>query len=413
MSEKPLSELSMADESIAACPFHHYARLRREDPVHLDPVHGHWWITRREDVIAGARDVQRFVSDHGLQQKREFGPRAKAIFDECGIEVIGTLVQSDPPRHDDYRAVGNTVFTPARVAELLPHIEGIVNELVDDFIGEGAIDFVTRFAQLLPATVVCDEYGLPRDDRAKFRHWTDAVILIQTPNLPEDEEVDYTRRIIDCYRYLQPFIEKAAANPSGRVMYSIANMNRKDGTPFTMMERISMAIAVFVGGNETTTNVLASGIYRLATMPELQQALRDDPAKIPNFVEELLRLDGSVQALIRVAGQECEFAGRHIEAGTPVILSTGSANRDESYWPEPDEFRLDRKNPQTHLTFGYGKHVCVGAHVARAELKAAFRILLERLGNIRLQDPAMPWPYLPLPWFHAVAHMPIAFDRIR
>lgn len=413
MSEKTLDELSMADDAVAACPYHYYARMRREDPVHLDPRLRYFWVTKREDVIVGARDWESFTSDHGLQQKREFGPRAKKIFDECGIEVIGTLVQSDTPRHDEYRKVGNSVFTPKRVAEITPHIEGIISELIDDFIGESEIDFVSRFAQLLPATVVCDEYGFPREDRARFKYWTDAVILIQTPNLPEDEEVQLTRRIIECYKYLQKYIEAAAANPSGRVLYSVATMNKKDGTSFSMMERISMAIAVFVGGNETTVNMLASGIYRLATMPELQQTLRSNPGMIPNFVEELLRMDGSVQALVRVAARSVDFGGKSIEAGTPVILCTGSANRDESYWPNPDEFRLDRPNPQTHLTFGYGKHVCVGAHVARAELKLAFRILLERLGNIRLKNPDAPQPYLPLPYFRAIAELPIVFDPVR
>ena len=413
MSDKPLDEITMADSAVAACPHAYYARMRREDPVHRDPGLGFYWVTKRADVIAGARDWEHFTSDHGLQQKRSFGPMAQKIFEESGMEVIGTLVQSDPPRHDDYRKVGISVFTPQRVAEITPHIETIINELIDDFVGEGHVDFVDRFAKLLPATVVCDEYGFPREDRAGFKFWTDAIILAQTPNISEDEEVDLTHRIIQCYRYIEKYIEAAAANPSGRVLYSIATMNRKDGTPFTMMERISMAIAVFVGGNETTVNMLASGILRLATDPPLQQTLREEPDRIPAFVEELLRMDGSVQALIRVAARDTEFGGKHIAAGTPVVLCTASANRDESYWPEPDEFRLDRPNPQTHLTFGHGKHVCIGAHVARVELRLAFRILLERLGNIRLQDPAAPSPYLPLPYFRAIAALPIAFDPIR
>jgi cytochrome P450 len=403
----------MADAAVASCPFKYYERMRREDPVHRDPGLGYYWVARRDDVLAASRDWENFTSDHGLQQRRSFGPKAQKIFEESGMEVVGTLVQSDPPRHDDYRRVGVNVFTPQRVEEITPHIAGIINELIDDFSGEREIDFVSRFAQLLPATVVCDEYGFPREDRARFKHWTDGIILIQTPGIAEDEEVELTHRIIECYRYLEKYIEKAAQNPSGRVLYSIATINRKDGTPFTMNERISMAIAVFVGGNETTVNMLASGIYRLATMPELQQALRDDPGKIPAFVEELLRLDGSVQALVREAARDTEFGGKQIAAGTPVILCTGSANRDESHWPEPDEFRLDRPRAQSHLTFGAGKHICIGAHVARRELNLAFRLLLERLGNIRLQNPDAPSPYLPLPYFRAIAELPIAFDPIR
>jgi cytochrome P450 len=156
--------------------------------------------------------------------------------------------------------------------------------------------------------------------------------------------------------------------------------------------------------------MLSSGIYRLATNPDLQQRLRKEPEKISNFVEELLRLDGSVQVLPRVATQDTEFGGKVIPAGCPVILATGAANRDPDQFPDPDTFDLDRPNARTHLTFGSGKHVCVGMHVARVELRVAFRILLERLGNIRLQDPNMAWPYLPLPFYHAIAELPIEFD---
>lgn len=410
MSDKQLDEITIADPEVAACPFRYYEKMRKECPVHFDPGTKHYWIAKRDDVIAAARDWNTFSSDHGLQQKTTFGSKAQKVFEESGVEWIGTLVNSDPPKHDDYRRVAMNVFTPKRVAEITPHIQSIIDELIDDFIDEGEIEFVSRFAQLLPATVVCDEYGFPREDRQKFKYWTDAIILLQSPDISEDEEVELVHRIIESYRYLEKYIKAAAENPSGRVLHSIATMNRRDGTPFTMMERISMAIAIFVGGNETTVNMLSSGVYRLATTPELQDTLRNNPDKIPNFVEELLRMDGSVQALVRVATKDTEFGGANIKAGTPVVLCTGSANRDESYWPNPDEFRLDRPRPQTHLTFGYGKHSCIGAHVARAELVLAFRTLLERMDNIRLQNPDAPSPYLPLPWYHAIAALPITFE---
>lgn len=412
MSERKLADYSMADTDVAACPYAYFERMRCEDPVHRDPKLD-WYLVATHDLcIEGAKDWQAFSSDHGLQQRRSFGPKAQKIWDESGFGVIGTLVQSDPPRHDDYRKVGMKVFTPNRVAEITPQIEKMINELIDGFIAERKIDFVKRFASLLPATVVCDEYGLPREDRARFKHWTDAIILAQTPGITEDEEVDFVGRMVACFKYLERYLIAAAAEPSARVLYSVATMDHQDGSPFTMMERIWMAIAVFVGGNETTVNMLASGIYRLATDRSLQQALRDDPAKIPNFVEELLRLDASVAALARVATHDTEFGGKKIPAGAPVILCTGSANRDEALWPNPNEFRLDRSNLRSHLTFGYGRHACVGMHVARQELRLAFRILLQRLANIRLQNPDAAAPYLPLPFFRAIPELPIEFDPI-
>src|SRR5690606_19312639 len=142
----------------------------------------------------------------------------------------------------------------------------------------------------------------------------------------------------------------------------------RDGTPFSMLERAWMMVVVFVGGNETTMNMLTAGLFKLATNPDLQDELRTKPELIPQFTEEMLRLEGSVQALLRVATRDVEVDGTVIPAGANVILSTGSANRDESFWERADEFRLDRANGRRHMTFGHGRHVCIGMHLARREL---------------------------------------------
>jgi cytochrome P450 len=411
-TKQELKDLTMADPEVAKCPFPYYEKMLREDPVHRDPGLGFWWVNKRADVLAGLKDWQHFTSDHGFQQRRTWGPKAQKVYDDNQIGVIGTLVQSDPPRHDDYRAVGITVFTPQRVGEVTPQIEAITHELIDAFIDHGEIDFVQGFSALLPATLICDEYGFPRADRERFKFWTDAIVLSMQPGTSEDDEVGYAERIVQLFRYLENYINLAASNPSARVIYNIATMNKKDGTPFTMLERIWMAITVFFGGNETTMNMLSTGIYRLAQDPQMQHMLRTEPEKISQFVEELLRFEGSVQAIVRVASEDTEFGGKTIPAGAPVIFCSGAADRDPAYWPDPDTFKLGRPNARSHLAFGAGRHVCVGLHVARAELNIAFRILLARLGNIRLKDPQMSDPYLPLPYFHAIASLPICFDRL-
>jgi cytochrome P450 len=394
----------------ASCPFSYYTRLRRDAPVRRDPEIGYYWVTRRSDVRAAALDWNIFRSKSDLQLRKSFQPKAQKLWEEAGFAPVDTLVTSDPPEHDDYRRLGITLFSPAKVEELTPSIEAMVNELIDAFIDAGKCEFVRQFASLLPATVVCDEYGFPREDRAQFKHWTDAVIKLQTPGLSEEEEVELTERLIALYRYLARYLQDAADRPSDRVIHTIATMNKHDGTPFSWLERASMVMAVFVGGNETTVNTLASCILTLATRPELQRTLRAEPSLVENFVEEILRLEPSVQALVRLAHEDTELAGTTIPAGSPVILCTGSANRDETYWTDPDELRLDRDNARQHYTFGYGRHSCVGMHLARRELTSAVRILLRRLDNIRLQNPDAP-QYEPLPFFRALAEVPIAFDK--
>ena len=171
-----------------------------------------------------------------------------------------------------------------------------------------------------------------------------------------------------------------------------------------------MLLTTFVGGNETTMNMLALGMRKIATEPALQSELRRNPQKIAAFVEEMLRLEGSVQALLRVATKDLVIDGVAIPKGANVVLSSGSANRDEQRWSDPDAFRLDRTDGKRHLTFGYGRHSCIGMHLARRELNVAFDAILKRLRNIELSIPASDVHQVPLPFHRALERLPVRFE---
>jgi cytochrome P450 len=171
-----------------------------------------------------------------------------------------------------------------------------------------------------------------------------------------------------------------------------------------------MTLTTFVGGNETTMNMLTAGLRKLANTPELQAELRREPHKVPLFTEELLRLEGSVQALLRVATCDVEIDNVRIPKGANVVLCTGSANRDDAYWKDAAEFRLDRPNGRRHMTFGHGRHACIGMHLARQELNTAFRVLLERLNDIRLAIPDSAVEQVPLPFHRSVVALPLRFE---
>src|SRR5262249_54154335 len=151
--------------------------------------------------------------------------------------------------------------------------------------------------------------GLPPEDRQRFKAWTDSIFGLMVPGISEDEEVEHVQTLIDLFSYLEGYIKRAQQEPSARVMHTLATMPRRDGTPFSMMERCWMAVTTFVGGNDTTLGMLAAGVYRLAVDPALQDALRADPTLIPKFIDELLRLEGSVQSLMRVATRDVEIDG--------------------------------------------------------------------------------------------------------
>ncbi|MET0658601.1 MAG: cytochrome P450, partial [Steroidobacteraceae bacterium] len=308
--------------------------------------------------------------------------------------------------------VGMSLFTPVKVEELTPHIEERVHELIDEFVDKGNVEFVTEFAARLPGRIVCDEFGLPLADQPRFKTWTDAAIGLISPDISEDKEVELVQRLIELFKYLEVHLKHSAQDPGGRIIHTVATMNKRDGTPFSLLERAWMIVNVFVGGNETTMNMLSAGLRRLATHPQLQDELRAAPEKIPQFTEEMLRLDGSVQALLRVATRDVEVDGATIPAGANVILCTGSGNRDEAFWEHADEFRLDRANGRRHMTFGQGRHVCIGMHLARRELNTAYRILLERLRNIRLAVPPEEIDQVPLPFHRSIVRLPLQFDPV-
>ena len=403
---------SMTDPEVAKCPFSYYAAMRREQPVHLDPGTGIYWITRHEDVVKAALDTKGLSSSSDVISRSSFKPRAQALWDAAGMRTLKTLVTADPPDHDDYRNVGLQLFPHKTVEELTPQIKSLVSELVDSIAGRGEIEFIQDFAARLPGTIVCDEFGLPRADQPRFKTWTDAIIGLLSPDITEEREVELVVHMIEAFKYLEKHLQRAATEHPGRVIHALATMTKRDGTPFTPQERGWMLLTTFVGGNETTLNMLTMGMRKLATEPALQDELRANPDKIPAFVEEMLRTEGSVQALLRVATKDIELHGCSIPKGANVVLCSGSANRDENQWPDPNTFRLDRKGGNKHVTFGYGRHSCIGMHLARRELNVAFETLLSRLSNIRLAVPATDIQYVPLPFHRAIVSLPVRFEAV-
>jgi cytochrome P450 len=328
------------------------------------------------------------------------------------MRAVDTLVTADPPAHDDYRNVGLRLFSKDTVDRLTPNIIELVNELVDSIAMHAEAEFVRDFAARLPGTVVCDEFGLPRADQPRFKTWTDGVIALLDPGISEEREVELVGLLIELFQYLDRHIQRAATEMPGRVIHTLATMMKRDGTAFSALERSWMLLTTFVGGNETTMNMLAMGMRKIATEPDLQSYLRRNPEKVPAFVEEMLRLEGSVQALLRVASTDLVIDGVTIPKGANVVLSSGSANRDEAHWDDPAAFRLDRKDGKSHLTFGYGRHSCVGMHLARRELNVAFTVLLTRLHNIQLSAPVSDIQQIPLPFHRAIDRLPVRFKSV-
>ena len=409
---RTVDKFQINDPEVAKCPFDYYSAMRREDPVHLDPSIGFYIISQYDDVVKAAIDSDALSSTSELMLRKSYRPKAQALWDAAGMKAIDTFVTSDPPEHTEYRRIGLSLFTPPIVEEMTPRIEKLVNELIDNIADKDEIEFIEDFAARLPGTVVADEFGLPREDQPRFKAWTDAYVASISPDNSEEREAELVEKLIEMFKYLENHLKQAAKKSSGRVINTLATMSKRDGSPFSSLERSWMLLVTFVGGNETTMNMLAMSIKKLALNPELQTKLRNNPEKVSAFVEEMLRLEGPVQGLMRVATRDLEIHGTTIPKGSHVILSIGSANRDKANWADPDEFKLDRSGSSRQLSFGKGRHVCLGLHLARRELNIAITQLLKRLNNIELAVPVEQIEQVPLPFHRAIASLPIKFEAI-
>lgn len=360
-------------------PYLQLDRLRGADPVHRSDALQAWILTRYEDVLRVLRDHETFSSD----ARNAGGQIAAAIAEQRDNSPLGdtrSVLASDPPEHTFLRGIVNRAFTPRSVEALRPRMEEITASLLAEAPETGEWDLVTGIAQPLPVIVIAELLGIPAEDRAQFKAWSDRIALttdiMQSPETIESIRVA-TSELID---YFGGHIEDRRRTPREDLI-SAATSAENEGRRLTGQEVLAFAILLLVAGNETTTNLIGSGMRALLAHPEAMAALRAEPERIPAAIEEMLRYDSPVQGIVRFATREVQIGERTIAKGEVVMGMTGAANRDPAQFPDPAAFDLARTDAR-HLAFGQGIHYCVGAPLARVEAAIAFRALLARWASI-------------------------------
>jgi cytochrome P450 len=407
-----LSEYTLADPEVAKCPFPYYAAMRSIDPVHQDPRTGWFFITHYDDVVAAAQDPGTFSSSTDLMFRQTFMPAARRILEDSGVTVEGTFTVLDPPAALDVHNIGNRLFPPIKVQTLLPHIREITEALLSEFIDRREAELALEYSQPLVATIICEELALPVEDRHKFRNWASCMGELNKIGITEEEEVKAAQKLVDLFHYLTACLERARNGIPGTVAHTIATANRRDGTPFTHNQKCWMYFLSFTSGNNTTVNMLNMSMLRLAVDQSLQAHLRAQPEQIDRYVEEMLRLEGSTQSIVRRTTRDVEVHGTIIPKDSNVLLSLGSANRDEAKWgADAAILRLDRTEYRRHVAFGSGLHSCAGMHLARAVLRTALETLLRRTSRLRLKDTEAAPDQVPLTFHRGISGLPVALER--
>lgn len=355
-------------------PVEQYEWMRANAPVYHDEDAGVWGITLHEDILTVSKDSETFCSGQGSRP-------------EDG-SYTPSMINMDDPEHRKRRTLVNRGFSPRRVADHEPKIRKICNDLVDAVSAKGQCDFVSDIAAPLPMIVIGDMLGVLPKDRDRLLQWSEDM-LGATSATADGETL---RRAVmagaDYSKYALEVISKRREDPAINDLIGVLVNSKIDGENLDEEALIHESLLILVGGDETTRHVMTGGMLELMRHPEQRQLLLDDPSKIPTAVEEMLRWVSPIKNMNRTATRDVELRGQQIRKGDKLLLLYQSANRDERVFHEPNRFDVER-NPNEHVAFGgYGRHFCLGASLARLELRLFFEEVLPRLRDMELAEGA-------------------------
>ena len=368
-----------------ANPYPFYRRLREEDPVHASPL-GIWVLTRYEDAVMVLRDA-RFGREGiaELQEARLGAARARP-------KNSRDMLFRDPPDHTRLRALVGRAFTPRVVEEMRPHIQEIVDGLLDRVEGSGGMDVIEDLAYPLPVRVICEMLGVPTSDQEVFRQWSaDIARSLDAALFPADSGVGTRgQEASDALKeYFRSLIAVRRKHPQPDLLSGLIAAEEQ-GDKLSEAELLSTCVLILIAGHETTVNLIGNGLLALLKNPEQLRALANDPALIQTGVEELLRYDGPVQRTSRMTMADVEIGGKKIAKDSVVVAAIGAANRDPAVFADPERLDVARKDNR-HIAFGFGIHFCLGASLARIEGQVAIGTLLRRWRALKLASDIPEW----------------------
>jgi len=371
---------------------HDYLRwLREHEPVHWQPPskvetnledvmqveqHGYWALTRHRDVIEVSLDQGRFSSERGT-----------VIVNDIEVERIAQLrlwmINQDAPRHTQLRKLVNKGFTKRMIGNMEAHIRKLASEIVDDVARKGECDFVASIASELPLLVIAELVGCPLEDRGKLFDWSNQMIGFEDPEFAN--EAGATDAMTEMFEYAGHLAAKRRSEPRDDLTSVLVNAE-VDGERLDELGFNMFFILLILAGNETTRNAISGGMLALSENRDQWRKLQGDGSLLPTATEEILRYVSPVISMRRTATCDTEIAGRPIRENDKVVLFYPSANRDADVFERPDEFDVTR-DPNPHLAFGWGPHFCLGANLARGEIRHIFSELLSRLPDIEVCGP--------------------------
>ncbi len=378
---KTPNDYNLLDPVVIENPYEAYEVYRNQSPVYKSPETGFYVVTKYSDLKRVLTDYDFFSRDIAAHWEKDVKKRKKGywkhgnsvskVFQEKGWRQIPCF-GAEPPNHTRFRKAANPSFTAGRVKKMEPYIINLINELIDTFIDDGEVEFVSQFCIPLPMNVIQDRLGFPKEDLPKLKGWSQDTSLSLSQMLTEEEEIACAERLVEFQHYMNDTFEEKRKSPKEDIISDLVSYMDEDGNHLKTEELLSIVSDLNIGGNETTTDSLASGMLMLMQQRDKLDDLLSGKAKLKNFIEEIIRLETPVQSLFRRVRKDVEVSGVNIPEGSIIDMRFGSANRDEDQFECPAKMDLKRKNPGKHLAYGTAHHHCIGAPLARQEMKFAF-----------------------------------------
>lgn len=394
------------DISLVDDPHAYFDFLRAQGPVVRLPYRDVVAVTGYEETIQVMLDTEHFSSINAVT-----GPMGGLPFTPEGDDISARLeaARKDIPfadqvvteqgaRHLNLRSALSTLFTPSRLKALEPSLRQTAESLIDEFQADGKVDLVRQYGAPYATLIISDLLGIPEKQRQKFRELLQDSVpvpmdateeeMLKNPLVGVGKEIFgmIARRRVTSLPVLKQIAALLRGSAEEDILTELALAKFPDGTTPSLVDLTGLAAFLYGAGQDTTNRLLANAFRVIATRPDVQQELRDNPKRIPDFLEEVLRYDGSVKSGGRLCQKTTTLGGMEIKAGTTILLSHMAANRDPRRFENPGQFDMDRPRAKEHLAFGRGAHTCIGAPLARREVAISIERLLARMGNIRLSE---------------------------
>lgn len=394
-------------DPILVDPFPFFAEARAV-PVFYSPRLDYWVVTRYRDCREVLQDSKRFSAVNTLDSIKPVCPHAREIL-QAGFRPVKTLTNADPPVHTRTRRLANAAFTRSGVAKW----EGAIRELTRDYLDanftNGRADIIADLGYRLPALVIFRIMGVPPESVPVAKAASSTRILFNWGYPTDEEQVKLARDSVDFWSFAEKLVAERARSPGDDFISALLQAREGELPALSEAEVTTILSATLTAGHETTTSAIGNAFRWLLAERHAWDEICADPALIPNAVEELLRIDPAVSSWRRRAIAEAEIGGVRVPAGANLLVLVASGNRDPEVFPDPDRLDIHRVNAREHIGFGYGAHICLGAPLARLELKVVLEEVSARLPGLRLV-PAQRLEFLPNTSFRGPRALQVAWD---